>query len=98
MTAIAVGAAFFSTCWNTRFSLRPLARKASTNSCDSRSPTSARTVRLTMPIGITDMVTAGRIRYWKCSQSQAQPPGPAPTAGSQPRITENTITSTMPSQ
>ena len=44
------------------------------------------------------MVTAGRMRCLRCSQSQAQSPEPMPTAGSQPRITENTITSTMPSQ
>ena len=69
-----------------------------TNSWLSRSPTSARTVRVTMPIGITDIVTAGRIRCWMCAQSQAQPPGPAPTAGSQPSCTEKMITSTMPSQ
>jgi hypothetical protein len=65
------------------------------------SATSARTVRATMPMGITDIVTAGRIMWLTCAQSQAQlaePPGPAPVAGSQPSWEENTITSTMPSQ
>ncbi len=71
------------------------------NSLARISATSARTVRATMPIGITDMVTAGSSMYCMCSQSHAQspePPGPAPVAGSQPSCTENAITSTMPSQ
>ncbi|MNT80157.1 hypothetical protein D3C72_2195840 [compost metagenome] len=71
------------------------------NSLDRISATSARIVRATMPIGITDMVMAGSSMYWKCSQSHAQspePPGPAPVAGSQPSSTEKAMTSTMPSQ
>ena len=62
---------------------------------------SARTVRVTMPIGITEVVIAGRTRYFMCSQSQPQapePPGPAPTAGSQLSCTEKMMTITMPSQ
>ena len=62
---------------------------------------SARTVRVTMPIGITEVVIAGSTRYFRCAQSQAQaaePPGPAPTAGSQFSSTEKMMTSTMPSQ
>ena len=58
-------------------------------------------MRATMPIGITDMVTAGRIMWRTCAQSQVQspePPGPAPVGGSQPSSAAKTITSTMPSQ
>ena len=65
------------------------------------SATSARTVRATMPIGITDMVNAGSTKNCRCAQSQAQslePPGPAPTAGSHINCELNTMTSTMPSQ
>ena len=66
------------------------------------SPVSARTVRVTMPIGITEVVTAGRMRYFGCAPSPTpqalEPPGPAPTAGSQFNCTEKMITSTMPSQ
>ena len=61
----------------------------------------ARTVRATMPIGITDMVTAGSTRNCRCTQSQAQSPepdGPAPVPGSQPSCEEKIITITMPSQ
>jgi hypothetical protein len=38
-----------------------LARSACTNSCDRMSATSARTVRAMMPIGMTDIVIAGRM-------------------------------------
>ena len=65
------------------------------------SPVSARTVRVTMPIGMTEVVIAGRMRYFMCSQSQPhapEPPGPAPTAGSQLSCTEKMMTITMPSQ
>ena len=71
------------------------------NSCDRISATSARTVRAMMPIGMTDMVIAGRIRWRTCSQFQSQssePPGPAPVGGSQPSWAEKMMTSTMPSQ
>ncbi len=61
MMASAVGAALRTTCLNTPRSSMPLARRASTKSWDRMSATSARTVRAMMPIGITDIVTAGRI-------------------------------------
>ena len=61
VTASAVGAALVTTCLNTPHSLRPLARSACTNSCERMSATSARTVRAMIPIGITDIVTAGRM-------------------------------------
>ncbi len=62
ITAIAVGAAFLMTCRKTWVSRKPLARNASTKSCDRISPVSARTVRVTIPIGMTEVVIAGRIR------------------------------------
>jgi hypothetical protein len=65
------------------------------------SATSARTVRAMMPIGITDIVTAGRIRYCMCAQSQPsrlEPPGPAPGRPAASSAGEKMITSTMPSQ
>src|SRR6202035_5453630 len=62
ITAIAVGAAFLMTWRNTWVSRRPLARRASTKSWLRISPVSARTVRVTIPIGITEVVMAGRIR------------------------------------
>ena len=45
-------------------------------------------------------VIAGSTMYCRWFQSQAQSlsPGPPPVAGSQPRMAENTITITMPSQ
>ena len=58
----AVGAAFLMTWRKTSVSCRPLARSASTKSWLRMSPVSARTVRVTMPIGITEVVTAGRIK------------------------------------
>ncbi len=61
MTASAVGAAFLTTCRNTPYSPSPLARSACTNSWLRISATSARTVRAMMPIGITDIVIAGRM-------------------------------------
>ncbi len=54
-----------------------------------------------MPIGITDIVTAGRIRWRTCAQFHfhaSEPPGPAPVGGSQPSVTAKMMTSTMPSQ
>ncbi|MNT72695.1 hypothetical protein D3C72_2113220 [compost metagenome] len=71
------------------------------NSWSSSSATSARTVRAMMPMGITDMVMAGKIMNCTCSQSHAQspdPPGPAPVAGNHISCDENTMTITMPSQ
>ena len=79
----------------------PLPRKLVTKSWFRVSATTPRTVRVMIPIGITLSVTAGRMRWRRCSQSQAQalsPPGPAPIAGSAPRLTLKMITSTMPSQ
>src|SRR3546814_3253080 len=61
-TASAVGAAFLTTWAKMPRSVRPLAPSAWMKSCDRISATSARTVRAITPIGITDMVTAGRIR------------------------------------
>ncbi|MNW04322.1 hypothetical protein D3C71_2003980 [compost metagenome] len=63
--------------------------------------TTPRTVRVTMPMGITLSVIAGSTRNCTCSQSQAQasePPAPAPSAGSQFSVTLRITTSTMPSQ
>ncbi|MNV49834.1 hypothetical protein D3C71_1418040 [compost metagenome] len=54
-----------------------------------------------MPIGITDIVTAGRIMWRKCAQSgthSPDPPGPAPVGGSHISCVEKMMTSTMPSQ
>jgi hypothetical protein len=65
------------------------------------SATSARTVRAMMPIGITDIVSAGSSRNCRCSQFQAQspePPGPRARGGSHMSCDENTMTITMPSQ
>jgi hypothetical protein len=72
-----------------------------TNSWFMISATMPRTVRVMMPIGMTERVTAGRTRCLICSQSQPQsedPPGPAPMAGSQLSCTEKITTITMPSQ
>ena len=72
---------------------------ACTLALSSRSDTSARTVRAMMPVGMTDIVSAGSTMYFRCSQSQAQTsPLPMPVAGSQFKIAANTITMTMPSQ
>ena len=71
------------------------------NSWSSSSATRARTVRAMMPMGMTDMVMAGRIMNCTCSQSQTQspePPGPAPVAGSHISWDEKMMTITMPSQ
>ena len=71
------------------------------NSCSSSSATRARTVRAMMPMGMTDMVMAGRIMNCTWAQSQAQspePPGPAPVAGSHISCEEKMMTSIMPSQ
>ena len=43
--------------------LNPRARRATTNSWFTASATSARTVRVMMPIGITHRVAAGKTRY-----------------------------------
>ena len=79
----------FLTTWkNTAPCERPLATSAVTNSLDRMSATSARTVRVMIPVGITDSVIAGRMMCLRCSASQRhapEPPGPAPIAGSQPR-------------
>ena len=61
----------------------------------------AKCVRAMMPMGMTDIVTAGSTRKRRCSQSQARSPepvGPAPVAGSQFSCDEKTMTRTMPSQ
>ncbi len=79
----------------------PLPRSAVTNSWFMISAMMPRTVRVTIPIGITASVTAGSSRCCMCSQFQTQsedPPGPAPIAGSQFSCTEKITTSTMPSQ
>ncbi len=78
-----------------------MARSAWTYSWLRMSATVARTVRVTMPSGITDKVITGSTIERMCCQSQthsALEPSPMPIAGSTPSSTEKMITSTMPSQ
>ena len=76
----------------------PFARNACTNSRSSVSPTAARTVRATMPVGITAMVSAGRNACTARSPMPAPVPVPMPMAGSQRASTASRMTSTMPNQ
>ena len=62
----------------TRRAVSPLARSATTNSWFRISPTSARTVRVTMPIGMTESVTVGSTRCFRCA------PSPSPSRRSRP--------------